>query len=53
MQKKIMDFYIKKLEADKQNPQAQFSLQMAQLKLMSYKVNCILDSIESYDLEVQ
>lgn len=50
--KKIMDFYIKKLEQDKLNTQAQFTLQMAQLKLMKYKINCVLDGLESYDIEV-
>jgi len=50
--KKIMDFYMKKLEGDKENPQAQFSFQMAQLKLMKYKANCLLDGLESYDIEV-
>ena len=51
--KKIMDFYIKSLEQDKENPQAQFSLQLAQLKLLRYKTNCLLDGLESYDIEVE
>lgn len=50
--KKIMDFYIKKLEDDKENPQAQFVLQLAQLKLLKYRTNCMLDGLESYDIEV-
>jgi len=51
--KKVMDFYIKSLEADKEKTEAQFSLQIPQLKLLKYNTNCLLDALESYSIEVE
>jgi hypothetical protein len=51
--KRVMDFYIKKLEGDKENSEALFTLQLAQLKLMKYKTQCLLDGLSSYDIEVE
>lgn len=51
--KKVMEFYLTKLEQDKSNPQSQYAMQLAQLKLMKYKVNCLLDGLTSYDIEVE
>lgn len=49
--KKVMDFYMSKLEqSDK--PEAQYALQYANLKLMRYRLTCILDSLHSYDIKV-
>lgn len=50
--KKIMDFYIKSLENDKESTEAQFALQTAQLKLMKYSTECLLDALESYSIEI-
>jgi hypothetical protein len=51
--KKIMDFYIKQLENDRESTEAQFSLQVAQLKLLKYNTNCMLDALESYSIETE
>jgi len=50
--KKVMDFYIKSLEEDREKTEAQFVLQLTQLKMLKYNTSCMLDALESYSIEV-
>lgn len=50
--KKIMDFYVKKLERDEVQG-SQFALQWANLKMMEYRAACMLDATYNYDLKVE
>lgn len=49
--KKIMDFYMKRLESG-ESQDTQFALQYAHLKMMEYRANCMMDTATNYDLKV-
>jgi hypothetical protein len=50
--KKVMDFYMKKLEGE-ESQGAQFAQQWANLKMMEYRANCMLDVAYTFDLKVE
>ena len=50
--KNIMDFYMEKLDADINNPQAHYAQQYANLKLLKFRTSGIKDALESYDIEI-
>lgn len=50
--KKVMEFYMKQLESD-ETQGAQFAQQYANLKMMEYRANCMLNTLYNYDLKVE
>ena len=51
--KRVVDYYLNRLQEDKENPQAVFTMQSAQLKLTKYHTQCMLDGLTSYDIEME
>jgi hypothetical protein len=50
--KNIVDFYTKKLTEDTDNPNAIFAIQYSHLHLLKLRTNASLNTLESYDIEV-
>jgi len=51
--KNIVDFYIAKLSKDTESKEAVFAMQYAHLKLLRLRTNATLNTLESYNLEVE
>jgi hypothetical protein len=50
--KKVLEFYMNKLHKDESN-ESIFAAQYANLHTLRYRINCMLNSLESFDLEVK
>lgn len=50
--KRIFDFYMQKCAEDVESQTSPFASQYANLKLLKYRTNCILNSLESYKIKV-
>jgi len=50
--KKIFDFFIEKASEDKSS-KAVFAQQYAHLKLLRYRIESLLNPLESYNLEIE
>lgn len=50
--KKVLEFYMEKLHSD-ESGESVFAAQFANLHMLKYRIQCSLDTLESYEIETK